>query len=151
MIVEQGQRCRRPNGIAIQVGEHLLRPDEPHIDEENDGDGFVPQFGILVQLRFQSRPPVLSVVNHELGIHRNAQLADILFAVLAPERLEFDLAVDRCRQGRKRVPFRISQQVPSDLGNPCPIQDRFALSSGLSSISSKRKMRGISRNGHIDA
>ena len=56
--------------MPIEVGEHLLALLEADIEEEDDSDGFVGEFGAMLEGFDDRCAAVLSIVDDELGVHR---------------------------------------------------------------------------------
>ncbi len=85
MIIEKAQRTAGANGIAIEVGKHLLASLQADIKEEHHGDGLMSQFRALFECFDYGSPAMLTVVDYEVCIHGNPQQAEL---VLPGNRLE---------------------------------------------------------------
>ena len=59
--------------MTVEVGEHLLAAFQPDVEEKDDGDGFMAQFGALVQGFDNGGTAMLPVVDDEAGFHGDTE------------------------------------------------------------------------------
>ena len=78
--------------MAIEVGEHLLAAFEANIEKEDHGNGFVGEFGTLLECFDHGLAAVLAVIDDELGLHGHFKHAKL---VLPGQWIEINVGVDR--------------------------------------------------------
>ena len=121
MVVEHLQRPSGPNGVPVQIREHLLGALDPRVDEQDHRDRLVAQLRTITKCLLNRRAAMLTVIDDEAGLQRNAKHPEMLLIALS-EGLKGHLAVDGSREGGEDVPVGVVYDVPRDLGNASPIQ-----------------------------
>ncbi len=76
MVVEDADARRRPDRVAVEVGEHLLAALQADVEEEDDRDRLVAKLGALLQRQLDRGAAMLAVVDDEARFHGNVQQAD---------------------------------------------------------------------------
>lgn len=121
MVVEDAERGGGADRVPVEVREHLLAALKLRIQEEDHGDRLVRQLGAVPEGHLDGGPPVLPIVDDELGIHGDAQDADPSVGRVA-DGFEGDLRVDRRGDRREHVAIRVADHVARDLRDPHPVE-----------------------------
>ena len=122
MIVEDAERACRPDGMLIEIREHLLATFKAGICEQNDANRLRREFRPLPKYLLNGRAPVLPIIDDEPRGHRRAKNADVAPSPIIRCWLKNDLAVDGRRQRRENVLSWMVENVPSDLRYSCAVQ-----------------------------
>ena len=101
--------------MAVEVREHLLAPLEPAVHEEHHCDRLVAEIWRGVERLHDGCTSMLTVVDDELGFHRDAQRphAEISRTVRS-DGFKLHIAVDRDRDGREGVVVGVLDDVSSN-------------------------------------
>ena len=94
VVVEDADRRRRADGVAVQVGEHLLAAVQADVDEHDDGDRLVAESRVLGERRWMAARrccPSLITKVADIGMVRVPTRS--VGAAAAGQRLEAHLGV----------------------------------------------------------
>ena len=75
-----------PDRMSIEVGEHLLTSVQPDVKEQHDCDAFVAQVRVLDKRLLYGGAAMLSIVDDELGGHRNRERAHPFAGTVPPSK-----------------------------------------------------------------
>ena len=131
MIVEDAERACRPDGMLIEIREHLLATFKAGICEQDNANRLGSEFWLLPKHLLNGRAPVLAVIDDEARGHRHAKNADGAPRPFLRCWLKNDGAVNGRRQRRENVLSRMVENVPSDLRHSCAVQLSLSPEFGL--------------------
>jgi len=95
VVIQDTERFRGADCIAVQVGKHLLTTLQAEIKKEHNGDAFIPKLRLLAKRQVDCGPSVLSIIDDETGRHRNTQHTDTAAIPIVSHLIEADFAIDR--------------------------------------------------------